>query len=231
MSEKPKSIRVVCATRLPQKAFLTQSLTGFSLRAFVPASPIELTLFPENQRGLAEVYNMAIERFLNEDSILVFVHDDVLFMDYHWSEVVRAGLNAFGIVGVVGNIRRQRNQPGWVVTDLRGTLDDYAFLSGSVGQGNAFPPERLDVFGPVGRECKLMDGLFLAVETETLRRTGLRFDPQFKFHFYDVDFCREAERLGVSMGTIPLAVSHGSSGPLSKAWKETYPAYLDKWKD
>jgi len=231
MPEKARSIRVVCATRLSQSAFLAQSLTGFSLRSFVPVSPIDLTLFPENSKGLAEVYNMAIGRFIDEDSILVFVHDDVLFMDYHWADVVRRGLDTFGMVGIVGNTRRQKNQPGWIVTDLGGRLDDYACLSGAVGQGNAFPPERLDVFGPVGRECKLMDGLFLAIGTETLRTTGLRFDERFRFHFYDVDFCREAERLGVSMGTIPLAVSHGSSGPLSQAWKETYPLYLDKWKD
>ena len=231
MADKPKSIRVVCATRLPQNAFLAQSLTGFSLKSYMPVSPIELTLFAENRRGLAEVYNMAIERFINDDCILVFVHDDVLFMDYHWGDVVRRGLDSFGIVGVVGNTRRQKNQPGWIVTDLHGKLDEAACLSGAIGQGNAFPPEHLDVFGPAGWECKLMDGLFLAVATETLKTTGLRFDPHFKFHFYDMDFCREAERLGVSMGTIPLAMSHASPGGLSKAWKETYPAYLEKWKE
>jgi GT2 family glycosyltransferase len=75
----------------------------------------------------------------------------------------------------------------------------------------------------------LLDGLLLAVRSETLTRSGLRFDPQFRFHFYDMDFCRQAEKLGLSCGTWDLSVMHESGGNFASAeWQSAYDAYLLK---
>jgi GT2 family glycosyltransferase len=77
-----------------------------------------------------------------------------------------------------------------------------------------------------------MDGLFFAVKSETLLRTGLRFDEGFKFHFYDLDFCRQAEVLNLKMGTIGLSVTHESNGNFNTdSWRSAYKDYLQKWKD
>lgn len=227
----PLPIKLICATRLTQSQFLTNTLTGRSVRALFQTSPVDISLFPENTRGLSELYNMAIDRFADTPAILVFMHDDVMLCDYHWADTVRTGLERFDLVGIAGNTQRQKNQPGWIVVDTEGTLDAFENLSGAVGQGNSFPPAKLDVFGPPGRECKLMDGLFLATRTDVLKRSGLRFDPDFRFHFYDMDFCRQAEALGVRMGTVPLSVVHGSYGSMSPDWHAAYAEYLKKWKE
>jgi hypothetical protein len=41
----------------------------------------------------------------------------------------------------------------------------------------------------------------LAARSNTLAEKGLRFDPLFDFHFYDLDFCRQAELRKLRMGT------------------------------
>jgi GT2 family glycosyltransferase len=78
---------------------------------------------------------------------------------------------------------------------------------------------------------KLLDGFFLAVRSETLLSKGIRFDETFDFHFYDMDFCRQAEEHGLRMGTWTLSAVHESGGSFgTSAWQQGYQKYLDKWK-
>ncbi|MBU3589416.1 glycosyltransferase [Polynucleobacter sp. 80A-SIGWE] len=224
-------VRVVCATKLDQNDFLSKTHTGRSIRAFIETSKVEVRLYASNSKGLGELYNKAIEEALLKPAILVFIHDDVLLCDYFWVDRVREGLKRFELLGVVGNTRRLPRQPGWIMTNTEGNLDDKKYLSGAIGQGNSYPPLRLDVFGAPGLECKLMDGVFLAISSKTIEKSKLRFDSRFNFHFYDLDFCRSAEMLNVKMGTIPLSIVHASYGGLDKSWFESYATYIDKWKE
>jgi hypothetical protein len=225
-------IRFVCATTLPPQQFFTHSLTGISVNAFRMVSKAEIMLFAENTTGLGELYNRAINGARDNPAILVFIHDDILICDYHWEKRIREGLNSrFDIVGLAGNKRRIKNQVGWRTIDQHDTLDAAENLSGVVGHGSSFPPQSLDVFGSTGAECKLLDGLFLSADSRTLWESGLRFDPQFKFHFYDLDFCRSAEQLNLKMGTIPLSVVHASEGNMSDSWSSAYEDYIAKWKE
>jgi GT2 family glycosyltransferase len=222
------AIRVVVASKLKQDEFLYKSATGRSIDKFINTSNVHVLLFSENETGLSELYNKAIEDVIDDDLIIVFMHDDVLIADFYWADKVRAGLEVFDVVGVAGNTRRMPNQPGWILnTDMK--LDHQKYLSGAIGQGYSFPPEVMDVFGPIGRECKLMDGVFLATTSAGLKRSGLRFDTRFGFHFYDLDFCRSAETLGMRMGTIPLSLVHQSYGQIDKSWEESYKTYIQKW--
>jgi len=222
-------IRLVVATKLKQENFLNRSATGRSVKSFLDTSLAQIRLYSENLIGLSELYNKAINEALNDEIILIFIHDDVLIADYFWADRVRIGLEKFDIVGLAGNSRRIPHQPSWCVIDTQGTLDDSKYLSGSIGQGFSFPPERFYKFGQTGIQCKLMDGVFLATTSAKLRSSNLRFDSQFKFHFYDIDFCRTAEMLGMSMGTIPLSVVHQSTGRFDEAWQIGYKNYIAKW--
>lgn len=64
-----------------------------------------------------------------------------------------------------------------------------------------------------------------------LQTQGVRFDPQFDFHLYDLDFCRSAQAAGLSLGTWPLAMTHasGGGGYFSPDWQRDADAYLKKW--
>lgn len=221
--------RFVIATRKSQKNFWEDAATGIFLQLYrLPF--VEIILFPENSEGLSKIYNKVIEASKGDPAILIFAHDDLHILDFHWMNTIFNGLNRFGIVGVAGNKRRVPFQPSWVFIDNNFTWDDSANLSGVVGHGNSFPPSNISNFGPPFQEVKLLDGLILATFSETLIKNHMRFDERFKFHFYDLDFCRQAEIRGISMGTIPLSLIHESGGNFgSEDWKEAYQNYLQKW--
>ncbi len=230
MKINEEKIRFVIATRLKREDFLKKSATGKSVMKFIEVSKEEIRLYSENKTGLGELYNRAIDESINKPCILVFIHDGVLITDWYWEYKVKDGLKKFDQIGVVGNTKRREYQPSWIIINLKGNLDNFENLSGAIGQGQNFPPERIDVFGPVRRECKLLDGVFLAARSETLIEKNIRFDTNFKFHFYDMDFCRSCEQLGMRMGTIPLSIIHQSYGSLDESWKTAYDKYIRKWK-
>ena len=222
--------RLICATRASAEDFRTHSALGRSLEKY-PLPFLSVSLCPENRSGLPLVYNAAIQRFSHEQSVLIFVHDDVHLLDFFWPDRLLQGLERFGIVGVAGNVRRVPQQPSWVHMDARFTLDSDQHLSGAVAHGAGWPPDKIHYFGTVGREVKLLDGVLMAVRANTLRTHDLWFDERFDFHFYDLDFCRQAEQAGVSMGTVPMPIVHESRGDYGSAsWRVAYTTYLEKWK-
>ena len=227
-------LRVVCATRERERQFFTHTLTGASLKMCEQVTPFELRLHAENTTGLSELYNLAIQEAEEDPCILVFIHDDISIRDFHWGRRIREGLDDYQVVGLAGNIRSVPFQPSWFFERIHeGSLlaDDDKYLSGSVGHPTGEDGlVEVSHYGPTGQTCKLLDGLLLAAHSEELLLSNLRFDEQFKFHFYDVDFCKAAENQGVTMGTIPLAVTHASVGAYDERWAKTYAEYVTKWR-
>ena len=225
-------IRVVCATRLPRDKFLSHTALGKSIKSFIEVSKAEIKLYAENSTGLSEVYNKAIEESTESPAILVFAHDDIVLYDFFWSERIREGVEKFDIAGLAGNLRRVPKQPSWAFVDDRFNWDSPSNLSGAVAHGVTFPLNKVLPFGPTSLECKLLDGVLLAVKSELLIKSNLRFDVNFKFHFYDLDFCRQAELKNLRMGTIPLSIVHESGGNFnSDDWRNSYQQYCSKWEE
>lgn len=177
------------ATRLSVEKFWSNAATGKSLKLF-QSPQLEVVVYPENTKGLSEIYNNEIENSKWEPCLLIFAHDDLHILDFFWMQQIFNGLMRFGIVGVAGNRRRVPFQPAWAFVDEKFTWDESKNLSGIVGHGNSFPPSNISNFGPPFQEVKLLDGLILAAFSETLIQNHMRFDEKFKFHFYDMDFCR-----------------------------------------
>lgn len=222
-------VRIVCATRATRADFPSSTALGKTLSVYRPAD-VELRLFAGNAASLPSVYNIAIEESAEDPAILLFIHDDVHLCDFHWTATLNDALGEFGIVGVAGNRRRVARQPAWRFLDERFTRDRRENLSGTVAHGRGFPAERVDVYGPTRQPVTLLDGVMLAVKSETLHAKALRFDEQFDFHFYDLDFCRQAARAGISMGTCAVSLIHESPGNFgSEGWRRGYERYLQKW--
>ncbi len=228
---EPMRIRVVCATRADRQSFFSSTALGESLTLHRPRG-VEVRLFPNNEQGLPSIYNTAIAESAQERVALLFVHDDVYLCDFHWADRLREALTTYDIVGLAGNRRRLPGQPGWAFIDEKMTLDKRVHLSGAVAHGQGFPPDSIDVFGPSNQKVVQLDGVFIAARSEALQSTSLRFDERFDFHFYDLDFCRQAEQSGLTMGTWPISVVHESAGGyLSEGWRRGYDRYLEKWGD
>jgi GT2 family glycosyltransferase len=221
--------RFVCATRETREGFYTNTALGRSLRLF-EAPWVELRLSDQNRLGLPRIYNQAIRDAKEDPAILVFIHDDVHLCDFFWPYHVLNGLESFDVIGLAGNRRRVPGQPSWAFVDKELNWDAPEHLSGVVAHGKGFPPEDVTSYGPPRAEVKLLDGVFLAARSETLLNKSLEFDERFDFHFYDLDFCRQAEMRQLRMGTWMIALIHESGGSFgSPAWRSGYQKYLEKW--
>jgi hypothetical protein len=224
-------IKLVVATRVSEETFFQQTAMGRSLLTRKP-SLFELRLFANNTRGLPSVYNEVIQECASDPATLVFAHDDVHLLDFFWCQRVQEGLAHFDIIGLAGNKRRVPQQPSWAFINTQFTWDTRDHLSGVVGHGKGFPPSNLSYFGPPRQRVKLLDGLFLAAQSTTLIQHNLFFDEDFLFHFYDLDFCRQAEEKSLSCGTWDLSVIHESGGNFgSLTWRKAYQHYLTKWSE
>lgn len=221
-------ITLISATRLSQSQFFDSSALGRSLRTYA-AFGVKSRIFFENSRGLGACYNEAVDEIDNPEEILVFIHDDVTLADFFWVDKLLLGLQKFDVIGLAGNKRRVARQPAWAFIDENFTWDARENLSGIVGHGDGFPCS-LSVYGEVWQPLKLMDGVLIATRKKTLTAHGVRFDEQFRFHFYDMDLCRQLEAKNVSMGTAPLGVIHASGGAFGGPdWRQGYQTYLEKW--
>ena len=199
-----------------------------TLRAVHNLTPLRLRLFSQNQQPLPHCYNRAIDE-ADADDVLVFVHDDVSFDDWMLGWRLQEALLSFDVVGVAGNRRRQDQQMTWLLQQ-DGQTWDHTQLSGAIMHGEP-GSRRLTYFGPTPAPVVLLDGVLLAVRAGLLQSTGVRFDPLFDFHFYDLDFCRTATQSGLRLGTWPLGITHASTGGgyTSPQWQRNGENYLKKW--
>jgi GT2 family glycosyltransferase len=223
-------IEIISATRLSNVDFWSKSALGISLRRLRHDGRLVARLTFMNRCGLPQIYNDGIMAKSDND-MLVFVHDDVWIEDSFLADRVIEGLRMYDVIGVAGNRRRARGQASWVYMDVDLTVDDKSNLSGSVAHGEA-PFSPVWHFGPVPASCELLDGVFLAARRSVLTGSGVLFDPQFDFHFYDMDFCRSVRKQGLRLGTWPISLTHRSTGAFhSQQWRDMYRAYIEKWGD
>jgi GT2 family glycosyltransferase len=229
-STQTPSICFVSATRLSEKDFWRKSLLGPSLRNRLNNTTVTTRIAFENSRGLPEVYNEAIRK--EKADILVFLHDDVSLHDTQILQKIRAALKFNDVVGVAGNQRRLPNQPAWAfLKNEKGELVwDNGHLSGSIQHGTP-GKSTTSYFGPSPATCALMDGVFLAANRHVLLKSNALFGNEFKFHFYDMDFCRSVSRAGLRMSTWPIDLIHESGGAFNtESWKKMEAIYLQKWR-
>jgi hypothetical protein len=223
--------RLVCATRGDSRYFEDETALGRWVRRFaLHHADIQVTLYQENRTALPIIYNAAIEAAADNPAILVFIHDDVHLLDLFWQYQLWQGLSQFDIIGLAGSAKCRPGQSSWAFVDNKYTWDSAENLSGTVAHGKQFPPESIIRYGEVPKACQLLDGVFLAADSRRLIASELRFDPQFKFHFYDLDFCRQATLKGLTLGTWPISIGHESAGGFGdSSWNEAYQLYLAKY--
>jgi GT2 family glycosyltransferase len=222
-------IDIVTATRLSSDDFWSQSALGASLKRLAEGRRFSVQVATENRRALPDIYNTVIAASQAEH--LVFVHDDVWIDDIFFADRIEQGLAEFDVLGIAGNRRRLPGQPSWAFATAQMQWDERSNLSGAVGHGaGSFGP--VSRYGAAPAACELLDGVLLAARRSTLLQHGVRFDPRFDFHFYDLDFCRSARQAGLRLGTWPISLTHQSGGAFGTAqWQLKYRDYLAKWGD
>jgi GT2 family glycosyltransferase len=222
------TIHLICATRCSPEEFWTNTPLGISISRMKFDKRLNFLIHFNNNIGLPTLYNKSIHS-ANNNSFLVFIHDDVWVDDYFLVDRVIDGLNMFDIIGVAGSSVRRDFQPAWIFPDGSFTPDLEDNLSGAVAHGEG-PFGQVNFFGTSPKNVLLLDGVFLALKKETALLSQVFFDEQFDFNFYDLDFCRTATNKGLKLGTWPIALTHQSSGVFgNQSWKDAYQMYLRKW--
>jgi GT2 family glycosyltransferase len=230
-------LTLVSATQVSEGLFWDATYLGRSLKR-IPESlrPSQLIAFGNagpRAHGLSKIFNAALDR-TDADENLVFLHDDVYLNDWFLVQRVAEALERFDVVGLAGSSNPDLAQPAWGLRfDER--LNPIGWQPGLVRSGAVnhfdYACPNLSLYGPTPMACTLLDGVFLAVKTAELKARGVRFDPRFDFHCYDIDFCRTAASKGLRLGTWPIAVTHDSGGAYgSEAFKRAARAYLEKWR-
>lgn len=223
----------VCCTRLSQADFDAKAALAISLKPFL-SDHVRIIAAYQNTEGLSAVYNRVIDTLLpvvDPEDVFVFCHDDVLIVDYYWIDRLLIALNRYDVVGLAGSTKRVPRQPSWFFLDDTFMNVDQSTLSGVIGHGKQFPLNVISNYGAPDQEVELLDGLFIAATAKTLIQSGVRFDDEFSFHFYDMDFCRTARKVGLRLGTAALSVVHQSAGNThTQNWRDAYKRYLNKWQ-
>ena len=190
--------------------------------------------YSNNKESLASVYNKAIAEIienrsenintLNDKDIITFVHDDVEIEDINLFKKLEAGLQKYNIVGLAGTKQFElKFPPVWNNTDYK----NYTGAVAHTKDGEIW----MTSFGKFGKAL-ILDGLFLSIELDTIKKYDLSFDENISnFHFYDIDFCLSAHNKKVTMGTIPIWVTHNSIGDWTKSndWKVGAEKFMQKW--
>jgi protein O-GlcNAc transferase len=223
-------LRFIIATRCRTESdFLHDTLTGKSLNWMRYAFPMHVNIGYESSSGVANVYNQAIE-IADPEDILIFMHDDIQIDDWQIAFRVLQGLQNFDLIGVAGNVSREPNQINWwgKEVDIDGAQQ---FIGCGTPKGAiAYAgTQRVEYWSSEPTEVKLLDGVFLAAQRSTMSSNNIRFDPQFLYHMYDMDICRQFEKAGLTMGVWPIALSHQSAGQLNQVWRDAGALFMKKW--
>ena len=217
---------LVTATRLSRSDFNNTPL-GRSVQRLAFDPSLRLSVIADNAQGLPSVFNPYIsETFLNDE--IVFLHDDLWLDDIFFAHRIHEALNTYDVAGLAGNRRLLPEAPAWCLKNDRMEWDS-EHLTGLVCHG-PHPCGAPSVYGPTPATAQLLDGLLIAVRVSALLKKSIRFDERFDFHFYDLDFSRQANTAGLKVGTWPIAVTHASGGAFrSPSWQSRRDLYRAKW--
>lgn len=156
--------------------------------------PIMFTMaMDDGQPRVAESYNLLGVTSMAD--ILLFVHDDVVFLSEGWDEKIKDALSlGFDVVGVVGS----KKYEGGMVFDAGREFSAGRIACLREGKRMVRIMNHLSEVEPV----KVVDGVFLATTRDHFGRTG--FDQQFDgLFFYDMDYC-----LRSNCAVVDILISH-----------------------
>lgn len=226
-----KPIHIVTCTKSNdiKTSEIWQYLNKYSTKNFNTTRDFNHTIYRDNTDGLSKRYNEVLEKKEVKNSILVFAHDDLFIADGFLGEKLNAAMERFDIVGLAG-IKAPIEIKSPAAWHMAGPPEQF---SGAVAHYKPNDPisQWMTSFGPTPERVILIDGVFIAVNTEKISAAGLRFDEDFKFHHYDLSFCLRANALKLKIGTWPIYAVHRGLGTsmLTPEWKESEKKFKEKY--
>ena len=183
----------------------------------------------ENKAGLTVIYNMALDSIQDSD-YMIFTHDDIALNDaYFFDKIIASQFDLTGPVGgkawaIPGGFDLAHRPLIWTVATCgRGAS---GFMLHDLHDGGMMPSS----YGIAPARTATLDGSMIIFGRRAMD-SGLRWDEQFNFHWYDMDICAQASKQGLTVGTAPILLTHGSvGGSVSQPeFLAGQKRFLDKW--
>jgi hypothetical protein len=182
-----KDYRIIVATQETPSSFWKNTPFGKTSKDLFNNSErnISVDVSFANKKGLSKLYNEKMKQYQNER--LLFIHDDVEIHDKFIFDKLDVAFTMYDVVGLAGAKQAEIKSPAmWHLMAPRTALS--GFVSHYLGQNTW----NSSFFGNSPSRVLLLDGLFIAVDTETMCDNDVTFDEDFDFHFYDLAFCLRA---------------------------------------
>ena len=190
---------------------------------------VYLDIHYNNTSGLPTVYNKAIDNSTDFDFV-AFIHDDVWINDHQFfSKVINSKFDVIGAVGglfwgVPKGFPIDEKPLIWTTATCGRGMS--GFMNHDLKNGYFFPSS----YGIAPKPTETLDGSIIIFARKAIQ-SGLRWDEQFNFHFYDMDICFSAHRLGLKVGTANLLLTHESVGGsvFQPEFMESQRKFIAKW--
>lgn len=187
-----------------------------------------------NQYSLSSVYNKAIKEHHKDNSIMVFVHNDVVFETKKWGEKILRHFNNpsndYQILGVAGSVEIPKHgcwylkpdNSGLNMTSMRGIINH----DNGVSKWTSEYSKSLKGVDPV----VTVDGVLMAVDTTEIINN---FDEDYgMWHYYDMGFCVPNYLDGCNIGVVyDVRITHKSIGITDEDWQRNRDKFADKNKN
>lgn len=187
---------------------------------------IDLQITYNNKIGLCESYNKIINQPVKHKYI-AFCHHDVSLQYANLITGITDGLQKFDVIGVAGGKNPkilEKNLWHWMMPQV----DYRGFAAHAADSGKLFVTN----FGPSPDRVAVLDGVFIAFEHDKIKQSNARFDEQFIWHHYDIDFSLTCNKNKLKLGVYPILIYHESPGlkDINNAeWNRSNQAFINKW--
>lgn len=190
---------------------------------------IELKLQLNNTSiGLSKYYNNCIDKYAKDCEYLIFVHDDVEFINMDLAYQVKEGMKKYDVLGIAGCRNPQIKDANlWHLMSTKHELCGFAGHSCSETGNELY----VTSFGPSPNRVAMIDGVFMAINCKKILKTNTRFDENFRFHHYDLDFSISCNLNKLKIGVYPILINHSSPGlkEVTEDWKQSNNYFKEKW--
>lgn len=191
---------------------------------------------PDNKLTLTQFGNKAIEESKDYYDYLVLMHSDVDISLYEFVRRVLETKDKYDVVGLAGTKKLFISQSPltWFTGSNRYPRERYGRIthnhSGMMLESffNRDKPETKDT------EVLTVDGLLMCLNKKTMQNEKARFDEQFTYDFYDLDFCLNVQvNTDLKIGTIVMPTIHNSLGKsvLTEEYLIPERKFRIKWND
>lgn len=176
--------------------------------------------------SMTKMLNNAFKRKIENNAIILFMHDDIEMMTIGWGKKLLELFNNsdYGIIGVAGSTVLYENTPWWQVEE-NNRLGQVLHKSNDI-----WLTPYSDIIPNEISQCVVIDGLFIAVNPNLTKK---EFDESIEgFHLYDIDFCLNNFLCGVKIGvTTAFRLIHKSIGQTNQMYYKNLEFINNKYKN